>query len=123
VTPQEAKELAARLICLSRAAGGVGGFALPLKVAARWVRVADLPGFTDEVEKRLRDLASVFDDYLARNQDLLEQCDRDTRFMIESELADVRKHLGLIPKIAWGQVELDIEDRYLPPSLGGTPEP
>jgi hypothetical protein len=120
VTSQEAKELAARLICLARAADG---FSMPLRIGARWVRTSDLPGFTEEMERGVRGLASLFTDYLARNPGLLDDCDYNTRLIVETELADVRKQLALIPKIAQGLVDLDIDEHCLPPSLGGTPEP
>ncbi len=114
MTQQEAKAIVGRLFCLGRS---VQWFSLPIEIAARWVPVADLLSFTDEVEKHVRALAAFVEEYLGNHPGLLDRCDQDTRVIVESDLGDVRKQLALIPKIAQGRVVLDIDDSYLPQGI------
>jgi hypothetical protein len=97
----------AALICLSRA---LDDLSLPIRLAKDWIRPADLPGFIEEIEKRVRALAGFLDTYLEEHRAAFEEADRETAFILKTELDSVRKNLDFLDKLgaAWSRAVADI---------------
>jgi len=115
VTREEAIKIAARLFVVG---GACSCLALPLKLAAAWLPVADVAVFADRAEEHVRALLALYDEYLASNPGALGRCSGDrTDETIEFELADARKEIGRLARIADGSAVLDIGPNYLPPEF------
>jgi hypothetical protein len=73
---------------------------MPIRMAEDWVRPADLLEFLEEIDKRVREFLGFIDAYLEKHPRVLRQADnRQRAWIVESELADARKHLDLLDKL------------------------
>jgi hypothetical protein len=114
MTREEAARIVARLRRLGRA---LCDLSLPIQIAARFVPVADLGDFTDTVELHAHGLVNLFENLLTGNPGLLELCDEDTRRTFEIEYGTVREQMERLSKISRGEVEIDVENKLLPPEF------
>jgi hypothetical protein len=114
-TREEVVKVAARLFVLG---GACSCLSLPLKLAASWLPPGDAAAFADRAEEHVRALLGLYDEYLAAAPGALERCGGDrTDQVIELEIADVRKEISRLAKIADGSADLDIGPNYLPPEF------
>ncbi len=87
----------AALVYLSRA---LSDLSLPTQIAEEWIRPGDLPGFVEELEKRVRALAGLIDGYLKKHSVVLQQDDdRGTAWVLECQLDGVHKNLDFLNRI------------------------
>ncbi len=87
----------AALVFLSRVLDDLG---LPVRLAERWVRPADLKAFIGEIDKQIGALVGTIDGYLEKHPGLLQQgSDPEAAWIVEQELAAARKNLDFLSRI------------------------
>jgi hypothetical protein len=95
----------ARLVFLARA---VEAFGIPVREAERLVLPPDLPWFVKGLEKRVRAIGKLFDDYLIKHPGALRRGDDpENEYVVEQELAYARKSLSFITRIGKTVVEVE----------------
>jgi hypothetical protein len=86
----------AAVVCLARA---LDGLRLPIRVAKNWICPADLPGFIEEIEKRVRALAGFLDTYLEEHRAGFEKVDRETAYILKCGFDGARKNLDWLDRL------------------------
>jgi hypothetical protein len=94
--PQQAETQLAELVYLSRALDDLG---LPIRIAEGWICPADLPGFVEEIEKRVRALAGFLDTYLEEHRAAFEKADRDTAWILKCQFDGARNNFALLDQL------------------------
>lgn len=95
--PQETKTRLAALVYLSDV---IDDLNLPIRVAEDWICPGDLPGFVEEVEKRVRALRGFIDSYLENQpRAFRRKTDPEIAWILKVQLEGARKALAKLDKL------------------------
>jgi len=91
--PNQFETRPAALVYLSHA---LDDLSLLIFAAEDWVRSSTLLEFTDDVEKQVRTLKALIDDYVEHSKDIRPGGDSDIEFVVTTSVAGVQKALNSI---------------------------